>query len=73
MPHVTVKHFPATLSPDQAAALSGALTAAITEAFGCPDDVVSIALQPVPAESWNEQVYEPEIAGRDSLLKQPRY
>lgn len=73
MPHVTVKHFPATLSPDQAATLSNALTAAITTAFGCPDGVVSIALQPVQAEAWGEQVYEPEIAGRDSLLKQPQY
>ena len=73
MPHVTVKHFPASLSPERSAALSAALTSAITEAFGCPDDVVSIALQPVPAEAWDEQVYQPEIAGRDSLLKQPRY
>jgi 4-oxalocrotonate tautomerase len=73
MPHVTVKHFPATLAPDQAAALSNALTAAITAAFGCPDTVVSIALQPVRPEAWGEQVYEPEIAGCDSLLKQPRY
>ena len=73
MPHVTIKHFPATLSPDQAAALSDALTAAVTGAFGCPDTVVSIALHPVPAEAWDEQVYQPEIAGHESLLKQPQY
>ncbi|MET8759519.1 tautomerase family protein [Lentzea sp. NPDC004782] len=73
MPHVTVKHFPATLTPERAAALSNALTSAITDAFGCPDAVVSIALQPVPAEAWDEQVYQPEIASNDSLLKQPRY
>jgi 4-oxalocrotonate tautomerase len=73
MPHVTVKHFPASLSADQADALSKALTAAVTEAFGCPDRVVSIALRPVPAEVWNEQVYLPEIAECDSLLKQPDY
>ncbi|MFD4640822.1 tautomerase family protein [Lentzea sp. NPDC058436] len=73
MPHVTVKHFPATLSPEQEAALSTALTSAITEAFGCQENVVSIALRPVPAEAWDEQVYQPEIAGQDSLLKQPQY
>lgn len=73
MPHVTIKHFPSALSPDRAAALSDALTAAVTSAFGCPDTVVSIALQPVPADVWDEQVYQPEIAGRDSLLKQPQY
>jgi 4-oxalocrotonate tautomerase len=73
MPHVTIKHFPATLSADQASTLSKALTAAVTDAFGCPDTVVSIALRPVAAEVWDEQVYRPEIAGRESLLKQPEY
>jgi 4-oxalocrotonate tautomerase len=73
MPHVTVKHFPAPLSDDRAEALAKALTAAVTDAFGCPAGVVSIALEPVAAEVWNEQVYLPEIAERDSLLKRPDY
>lgn len=73
MPHVTIKHFPATLAEDQALALSNALTAAVADAFGCPDAVVSIALRPVAAEEWDEQVYQPEIAGNKSLLKQPEY
>ncbi len=73
MPHVTIKHFPASLSTDQTDALSKALTAAVTDAFGCPEGVVSIALEPVAAEVWNEQVYLPEIAERDSLLKRPDY
>ncbi|SDG49166.1 4-oxalocrotonate tautomerase [Lentzea fradiae] len=73
MPHVTIKHFPATLSAEQAATLSAALTTAVTGAFGCPDTVVSIALQPVPAEAWDEQVYQPEIAGQEALLKRPAY
>lgn len=73
MPHVTIKHFPASLSADQADALAKALTTAVTDAFGCPERVVSIALQPVAAEVWTEQVYLPEIAERDSLLKRPDY
>lgn len=73
MPHVTIKHFPAALSADQQRTLSHALTTAVTAAFGCPDSVVSIALQPIAAETWDEQVYQPEIAGHPSLLKRPDY
>lgn len=72
MPHLTIKHFPASLSAEQAATLSAALTSAVTSAFGCPDSVVSIALEPVAAEEWQERVYQPEITGR-ALLKQPEY
>lgn len=73
MPHVTIKHFPAPLSAEQAQTLSKALTTAVTDAFGCPESVVSIALEPVAADLWDETVYQPEIAGRSSLLKQPDY
>jgi 4-oxalocrotonate tautomerase len=74
MPHVHIKHFPALLSPEKQGRLVAALTEAITEALGCPEGVVSIALEPVDKDDWNEQVYVPEIVGRKELLiKQPSY
>jgi phenylpyruvate tautomerase PptA (4-oxalocrotonate tautomerase family) len=74
MPHVNIKHFPESLSEQQEAALVAELTAAVTRAMSCTADVVSIALEPVPAQSWNEQVYVPEIVTRAHLLrKRPSY
>jgi amino acid adenylation domain-containing protein len=74
VPHVNIKHFPARLSEQQTAELVASLTAAVTNAFGCPDSVVSIALEPVEREAWNDQVYVPEIVNRKNLLcKSPNY
>jgi phenylpyruvate tautomerase PptA (4-oxalocrotonate tautomerase family) len=74
MPHVNIKYIPVELSDEQRAALTAAVTSAVRNAFGCPEDVVSIALQPVARDAWHESVYVPEIAGRaDELLKSPNY
>ncbi|HEX6472292.1 MAG TPA: tautomerase family protein [Streptosporangiaceae bacterium] len=74
MPHVAIKHFPASLSDAGRRALVDAVTSAVTSAFGCDEGVVSIALEPVDPEDWNERVYVPEILGRQSLLcKAPDY
>jgi 4-oxalocrotonate tautomerase len=74
MPHVNIKHFPAPLSAEREAVLVGELTEAVKKAFGCGDDVVSIALEPVEKERWNELVYTPEIVEREHLLrKTPNY
>ncbi|MFJ6610273.1 tautomerase pptA [Streptomyces sp. NPDC091289] len=74
MPHVSIKHFPKSLAPDQQARLAEALTVAVQEAFACDEGAVSIALQPVAPELWDEQVYRPEITdGRDALIKTPVY
>ncbi|MET7718961.1 tautomerase family protein [Streptomyces sp. NPDC005407] len=74
MPHINIKHFPAELAEEQRAALVSSVTKAVTEAFGCDPEVVSIALEPVDSAVWNEQVYVPEIVGRKDLLhKVPNY
>jgi 4-oxalocrotonate tautomerase len=74
MPHVNIKHFPVSLSEQQEAALVAEVTAAVTRAMSCDDGVVSIALEPVSQESWNERVYAPEIVTRAHLLrKRPSY
>lgn len=74
MPHLNIKHFPAPLDESREAALVAALTKAVQEAFGCPAGVISIALEPVAPEAWNDKVYGPEIRGRAALLrKRPEY
>lgn len=74
MPHITVKHFPVPLDDQRRSALVAALTTAVTEALGCAENVVSIALEPVDPADWQERVYQPEIVARAALLcKRPDY
>jgi amino acid adenylation domain-containing protein len=74
MPHVNIKHFPVSLSDRQQSDLVSAVTRAVTEAFGCDEGVVSIALEPVDEAAWNEKVYVPEIVNRRHILgKVPSY
>ncbi|WEH39043.1 tautomerase family protein [Streptomyces sp. AM 2-1-1] len=74
MPHLTIKHFPKTLTPEERTELVSRLTAAVTEAFACEEGVISIALHPVEPALWDEQVYRPEITAlRDTLIKTPAY
>lgn len=74
VPHISIKHFPYDLDADQRSHLVAAITNAVKSAFSCDDDVVSIAIEPVAQESWNELVYVPEIANaRGTLVKAPNY
>jgi phenylpyruvate tautomerase PptA (4-oxalocrotonate tautomerase family) len=74
MPHVNIKHFPVALSDEQQVRLVTAVTEAVSTAFGCDEGVVSIAIEPVDKERWNEQVYIPEIVNRRHILsKVPNY
>ncbi|MFD7059970.1 amino acid adenylation domain-containing protein [Streptomyces sp. NPDC059906] len=74
MPHVNIKYFPVPLSDEQQGRLVSAVTEAVTTAFGCDEDLVSIAFEPIAKELWNERVYIPEIVnGRRMLGKVPNY
>jgi phenylpyruvate tautomerase PptA (4-oxalocrotonate tautomerase family) len=69
VPHVNIKHFPAVLSEEQQSELVAAITSAVKSAFNCDEGVISIALEPVEKEVWNEEVYVPEIVNRKELLR----
>lgn len=74
MPHVNIKHFPVALSEQQQAELVSAITQAVKTAFRCDEGVISISIEPVEKEAWNERVYIPEIVNRKDLLrKRPNY
>jgi len=73
MPHINIKHFP-SLSEEQHIALAKSITEVITNVVGCDESVVSIAVERVEPEVWNEQVYIPEIVERkETLIKTPNY
>jgi len=74
MPHVNIKYFATPLSNEQQTDLVQAITAAVRDAFHCDEKVISIALEPIAPEAWNERVYVPEIVNRKALLrKTPGY
>ncbi|MET0405685.1 MAG: tautomerase family protein [Cystobacter sp.] len=74
MPHVNIKHFPVSLSEEKQAELVASVTQAVQRAFGCAEGVISISIEPVEKEAWNERVYVPEIVNRKDLLrKTPNY
>lgn len=74
MPHINIKHFPVDISESQQAQLVASITQAVKTAFKCDEGVISIALEPVDKEAWNERVYVPEIVnGKPLLRKTPNY
>ncbi|MFB4421449.1 amino acid adenylation domain-containing protein [Streptomyces sp. QL37] len=74
VPHVNIKHFPGNLEAHQVSALVDAITRAVQTAFSVDGGTVSIALEPVAQDVWNERVYVPEIAGgTGNLIKVPNY
>ncbi|MEV4455035.1 amino acid adenylation domain-containing protein [Microbispora sp. NPDC049633] len=74
MPHVSIKHFPVPLTEQQHSDLVAAVTKAMTSAFGCEEGSVSIILEPVAQEQWDEKVYIPEILNqKHKLNKLPNY
>ncbi|QES40134.1 amino acid adenylation protein [Streptomyces venezuelae] len=74
VPHVNIKHFPNNLEEAQISALVDAITSAVRTAFSVDEGVVSIALEPVAQDVWNERVYIPEIVEDPGhLIKSPDY
>ncbi|WP_067546239.1 tautomerase family protein [Nocardia crassostreae] len=76
MPHVEISHFPADLSADAKQLLEVAITAAVTRAFGVAEGAVSIGLEGIARDDWQERVYRPLITGRAdgaALLRAPNY
>lgn len=74
MPHVTIQHFPKSLTGEQLSRLVERVTAAVQGAFEVEGTAVSIALEPVAPEDWDARVYQPGIAAnREKLAKAPGY
>ena len=73
MPHIIVKLWPGK-SEDQKQRLADAITADVTGILGYGPDSVSVGFEEVAANNWREDVYLPEIIGKESsLYKKPGY
>ena len=73
MPHIIVKLWPGK-SDEQKARLTEAIVQNVTGILHYGDESVSVALEEVSPNDWNEQVFKPDILGRwDRLAKEPGY
>jgi 4-oxalocrotonate tautomerase len=73
MPHVIVKLVTGK-SEQQKIQLAEAITKDVTGLLGYGDDAVSVAFEDVSADAWRAEVYEPDIAAKETTLyKKPGY
>ena len=74
MPHVTIRHLPRTLSPQQTQQLSEAITNTLLENFPTYEDAVSITLRQVEKPDWKTEVVKGEPGAPDVVVvKEPHY
>ncbi len=74
MPHININHFPQTPTDQEKQEFAEAITSAVQQLLGIGEGAISIALEPIDKEHWDEQVYKPEIVRRsDLLIKRPDY
>ena len=73
MPHVNIKCYPGR-SEAQKRLLAERITNDVAEVFQVSAKSVSVAIQDVPEDEWDEQVWDREIVPqRDFLYKEPGY
>ena len=73
MPHVVVKLYPGR-SEEQKKAMARAIAKYVVATTGCPERVVSVAIEEVAPEDWADTVYKPEILDRpEQIYVKPGY
>jgi len=73
MPHVIIKLYPGR-SEEQKNALAASVGKDIVATLGCPERVVSVAIEEVAPEDWPDTVYKPEILDRpEQIYVKPGY
>jgi 4-oxalocrotonate tautomerase len=73
MPHIVVKMIEGR-SATQKQELSDRLAETLVSVLGSRDEAVSVAIEDVPADKWESDIFVPEIKGRkDTLYKKPGY
>ena len=73
MPHVIVKLHPGR-TEKQKRRLTEAIVRDVVEIAKCAEKSVSVALEEVHPDDWNEKVYAPDILnGSGTLYKKPGY
>jgi 4-oxalocrotonate tautomerase len=71
MPHVIVKLYPGR-SEQQKTRLAEEIVKDVVAIAKCGEEAVSVAIEEIKAEDWEEEVYKPDILGKpESLYKKP--
>ena len=66
MPYVDIKCFP---RPEEAGKeIVEKINQVLIDAWGCPQETISISLEMVAPEDWDEQVKAPEMDSRDDTM-----
>ncbi len=73
MPHIIIKMYKGR-SEELKKDMAQKVTKAITESLSVNESSVSIAIEEVEPEKWDNEVYEPDIIGKaETLYKKPGY
>lgn len=73
MPHTVIRMFPGR-SEEVKKELAEKIAKVIEETAGCPERSISISIQEVEKDSWEDEVYNKEImTHQDTLYKKPGY
>jgi 4-oxalocrotonate tautomerase len=73
MPHVIVKMFPGR-SEDMKQNMADEITKAIVKSLNVDESSVSVAVEEVERDKWNEAVYKPDITDKENTLyRKPGY
>ena len=66
MPSVDIKCFPRT--EEAAKQMADKINEVLMETWGCPQHAVSVSIEMVPPEEWDEKVKIPEMDPRDETM-----
>lgn len=73
MPHVAIKMYPGR-TEEQKKAMTEGVTDVLMKTLNVPLDSISVSVEEIDPEDWNEKVYKPEIeAKKSALYKKPGY
>jgi 4-oxalocrotonate tautomerase len=69
MPHIIVKLWPGR-TEEQKDKLVKKITKAVIKSIGVAEDTISIGIEEIPKERWDEDVKKPDINGKiDTIYK----
>jgi len=71
MPHIIVKMYPGR-TEDQKVELTARIVDAVIDTLNVGTNTISVGIEEVSPEEWDEAVYKPDILGKeDCLYKKP--
>ncbi|NLX64487.1 MAG: 4-oxalocrotonate tautomerase [Clostridiaceae bacterium] len=73
MPHVIIKMFPGR-TEEQKRLCTERIVEALIETLNTDEKSISVAFEEIPKEMWKEEVFLPDIMGKEkTLFKKPGY